>query len=654
MQPRIFISAVTRELGSTRQRVANILTRLGYEPVWEDIFGAEPGDLRPILRGKMDDCLGLIQLVGHAYGSEPPEPDAEFGRVSYTQFEFQYMRKLARKTWLIFPGDACTRDTALDELDRPRDPAHPDAAGFQAERRALQDAYRQRLRSSEHLYHDPQSDAELELTVERLEPELRKLNKGFRRWQTSVVTGLALLILLVVGGFWLTNKLAKKSEERQLAAQQVTKERIQAHLLEASEKRLAEDLAAADKIKDWEARERQQEAAQKAHASRVARIDELAGTFAELEGRPDASVVLRELTRILQEEGVEAALAYTEKQRPGVLERVRGRQATVHEENRADLQPLLQAAGLHAVKGDALAAHKQFREILNLEPDWLEALDSCVWFLFDQAGIEVTHGSLNSALDYSEEALGLAEHYAAQDLANTNALRALTAALNRRGDVLLIRGQPGDAEKALGHYQRSLEVSERLLAANTNSAQAARDVSVNLNKLGAFLAARGQPGDAEKALGHYQRSLEVSERLLAANTNSAQAARDVSVNLNKLGAFLAARGQPGDAEKALGHYQRSLEVRERLLAANTNSAQAARDVMVSHYKLHLFYRRQADEQKAAQSLKACFNILDSFVRAGRPMDAQMRRLYDQLKPQFSSGSNQPSQGHSDEHDPTAR
>jgi tetratricopeptide (TPR) repeat protein len=155
-------------------------------------------------------------------------------------------------------------------------------------------------------------------------------------------------------------------------------------------------------------------------------------------------------------------------------------------------------------------------------------------------------------------------------------------------------------------------------------------------------------------LGHYQRSLEVSERLLAANTNSAQAARDVSVNLNKLGAFLAARGQPGDAEKALGHYQRSLEVRERLLAANTNSAQAARDVMVSHYKLHLFYRRQADEQKAAQSLKACFNILDSFVRAGRPMDAQMRRLYDQLKPQFSSGSNQPSQGHSDEHDPTAR
>ena len=45
-KPRLFISAVTRELGSARQRIANILTRKGYEPVWQDIFGTEPGDLR--------------------------------------------------------------------------------------------------------------------------------------------------------------------------------------------------------------------------------------------------------------------------------------------------------------------------------------------------------------------------------------------------------------------------------------------------------------------------------------------------------------------------------------------------------------------------------------------------------------------------------
>ena len=62
-----------------------------------------------------------------------------------------------------------------------------------------------------------------------------------------------------------------------------------------------------------------------------------------------------------------------------------------------------------------------------------------------------------------------------------------------------------------------------------------RDLSVSLNKLGDFLASRGQPGDAEKALGHYERSLEVSEGLLRDNPQSGQAARDVSSVATSLG-----------------------------------------------------------------------------------------------------------------------
>ena len=60
MKPRIFVSAVTVELGQTRQLVANVLLRLGYDPVFQDIFGIEPGDLRQMLREKIDDCDGLI------------------------------------------------------------------------------------------------------------------------------------------------------------------------------------------------------------------------------------------------------------------------------------------------------------------------------------------------------------------------------------------------------------------------------------------------------------------------------------------------------------------------------------------------------------------------------------------------------------------
>jgi hypothetical protein len=95
--PTIFISAVSAEFRSARQLVANTLTFLGYEPIWQDIFGTEGGDLCTLLRQSIDQCKGVVQLVGQCYGAEPPVKDPEFGRVSYTQYEALYARKQGKK-----------------------------------------------------------------------------------------------------------------------------------------------------------------------------------------------------------------------------------------------------------------------------------------------------------------------------------------------------------------------------------------------------------------------------------------------------------------------------------------------------------------------------------------------------------------------------
>ena len=50
---------------------------LGYTFVIQEIFGTEPGDLRKVLRDKIDACEGLIQMVGQGYGAEPPTVDAD-------------------------------------------------------------------------------------------------------------------------------------------------------------------------------------------------------------------------------------------------------------------------------------------------------------------------------------------------------------------------------------------------------------------------------------------------------------------------------------------------------------------------------------------------------------------------------------------------
>jgi Domain of unknown function (DUF4062) len=191
-QPAVFISCVSPEFGQTRSRVATILTRLGYTPVIQEIFGTEPGDLRQVLRDKINACEGLIQIVGQGYGAEPPTVDAGYGRVSYTQFEFLYARGQKKKTWLIFAGDACTRDTPLERLDLPNDPTHPDPVGYQAERRALQLSYNDKRRNDGHLYYEATGDTDLELKVERLRDELAELRQAFEAWQKEVLGRLTI------------------------------------------------------------------------------------------------------------------------------------------------------------------------------------------------------------------------------------------------------------------------------------------------------------------------------------------------------------------------------------------------------------------------------------------------------------------------------
>ena len=386
-QPSVFISCVSPEFRQTRSRVAAILTRLGYTPVIQEIFGTEPGDLRQVLRDKIDACEGLIQIVGQGYGAEPPTVDANYGRVSYTQFEFLYAREQKKKTWLIFAGDACTRDTPLDRLDLPlpNDPAHPDPASYQAERRALQLAYRDKRRNDGHLYYDATGDTDLDLKVERLRDELAKLRQAFNLWQNKVLRAFAVVfvLLVLIGGsvWWFGYRQHSDIQQISAEARHITREKIRAQLLESAERTHQAALAEAAKAKGWEERERLRKAAEQANAARLSRIDELADSFAEIEGTGRSTQVFDEMTRILAEEGVDQALAYVATQRPSILEKVKARAAAAREKNRADLLPLLKSAQLQADRNQPDEADRLFADILALEPDWPDARNAFAWFL---------------------------------------------------------------------------------------------------------------------------------------------------------------------------------------------------------------------------------------------------------------------------------
>ncbi|HZE58028.1 MAG TPA: tetratricopeptide repeat protein [Chthoniobacterales bacterium] len=199
--PLIFISAVSRELRSGRQLAANTLSFLGYQPIWQDVFGTETGDLRGMLRQQIDQCKGVLQIVGKCYGAEPPAPDPEFGRVSYTQYEALYARKRGKKVWYLFVDETFPVDACENEPD---------------DLRALQAAYRQRLQSDAHLYHPLTTREGLEASVLKLRGDLVRLRRGVKQW----AAGVAIMLAISVGlGLWLLYN-QRESTKRIVEAQQ--------------------------------------------------------------------------------------------------------------------------------------------------------------------------------------------------------------------------------------------------------------------------------------------------------------------------------------------------------------------------------------------------------------------------------------------------
>ena len=215
--------------------------------------------------------------------------------------------------------------------------------------------------------------------------------------------------------------------------------------------------------------------------------------------------------------------------------------------------------------------------------------------------------------------------------------RELALAADVAGYAEFVTGQLVRAESLI---RRSLTVREDLLRANPQNAQAKRDVSVSLNKLGDFLARRGQAGDAEQALAHFQRSLTVREELLRANPQNAQAARDVLISLERIANM---RAQSGDPLAALNEQERSLDMARQLWSQSGGSSWAlGRTLVVSLYRTGQLAEPAGQPETAGRHLRECQQLLEMFHQAGTPLDPAMQQLRVRLGKMFENAH--PDQG----------
>jgi hypothetical protein len=159
-------------------------------------------------------------------------------------------------------------------------------------------------------------------------------------------------------------------------------------------------------------------------------------------------------------------------------------------------------------------------------------------------------------------------------------------------------------------------------------------VSISLEKLGDFLVRRGAPGDAQLALDHFERSLQLRELLARHNPGDAQAQRDVSVSYDKLTRH---DEKAGNSELAVAYRRKDYDIAKRLHEADPDSAYYLEDLAISaNFLAGLLTKHDegAIPSEATSLLAACLQYLKKLDERGT-LSANLQPLFKQLTQAFS-------------------
>ena len=201
-RPEIFISATSQDLGSCRQVVRDALLTMGCVPVLQDHFSLEAGNVREMLRTKIEACDAVLHLAGECYGEEPSKHDADKPRRSYTQLEYDIAREQKKPLYIFL----CTDGFPYDAHEPERE-----------ERRRLQQLHRTELTARDDLYWPVNDAHDLALRVRELQTRLEHVTRDLKKarsWLGRGVAAALVVLTLIVGALWIEHQRAKQTEQR--------------------------------------------------------------------------------------------------------------------------------------------------------------------------------------------------------------------------------------------------------------------------------------------------------------------------------------------------------------------------------------------------------------------------------------------------------
>ncbi len=509
---RVFISAVTRELGSIRSRVRDVVLDLDCLPVVQDHFPPDYRDVAEMLRERIAGCDAVIHIAGTCYGHEPSQRPTDAPRRSYTQLEHDIAVELGKPVYLFLTGKGF-----------PLDRHEPEVFEFQA----LQQAHRERLTSTDKIYN-PVASAEqlyeeirsLRLKIERLEDELQQIDEEVAIVGRRLGVRLVLSVALGVASLGAIGYVAWRQSIQQGDAQKL--DQIQREFAE----RFLQQMLVNKEITAEEARQRA--------------LKELPALVkmspSEIVALIDSKIPRANIANESPLKRAQAALA------------------------RGDFDEVLRASseqnqqGREMAKLEGTAALARFRQ--SPSPEWNERAlaafsramtladrnSAAGWDAWDDAA-HATYLVLSDLARYDEAERLLRDHLRFSEARHGNDSSKVAGILNNLSNVFLFTNRLKEAEPL---YLRALRIHEHSHGPNHPH------VATDINNLAILLDDTNRSVEAEPL---YRRALVIDEG--SGGPNQAPVARD----LNNLATLLMGTSREAEAEPLL---RRTLAIEQDL------------------------------------------------------------------------------------------
>ena len=543
----VFVSAVTRELGSVRKLVKKGLEDNDYHAVEQDNFPPDYRDLQEKLLRRINSCDAMVHIAGQCYGAEPPERPADVPRRSYTQLEYDIAVELGKPVYVFVTG-----------AEFPADRYQPEPA----ELRELQAAHRRRLTSSGRDYNRTASMQQLDqkirslqLKVERLTDEIQQVDEKLnvhggrlRRWLVAVAV-LVVAGLGMLGYLGWQQQVQRRAQHQEQLRQQAEREKQQAAGENQERERVAQE---ADRKERQTIQQVQQEFAE--------RFLQQLLTNKEITAEDARQRALKELPALVKLPLAEIRSLIDGKIPPRTTEKSlsaveRARAALA----KGNFDEVFQAADDQKQQGyelamlEGTAALAKFRQ--SPKPEWnaraLAAFQRAMaladpnspteWRAWTDAALSAS-SVLNDLARYAEAEPPLRQCQRLRETKDGPDSRGVATVLNNLATLLEATNRLAEAEPL---YRRALAIDANSYGPDHPN------VAIRLNNLAGLLQATNRLAEAGPL---YRRALAIGEKSYGADQP------EVSIDLNNLAALLRATNRLAEAEPL---YRRALAINEK-------------------------------------------------------------------------------------------